>query len=61
MNASRGFLWLLSIQNKQSNVLALGTKAIVFSWWSFKTHMSPNQKEVVQRRLAPHLYEEKTT
>jgi len=38
--------------------MALGTKVIVLSWWSFETHMNPNQKEVVHRRLAPHLYEE---
>ncbi len=35
------------------------TKVIVLSWWSFETHMNPNQKEVVHRRPAPHLYEEK--
>jgi hypothetical protein len=40
-------------------VMALGIKVIVLSWWSFETHMNPNQKEVVHRRLAPHLYEEK--
>jgi len=59
MSVLAGFLWLLSIRNKQLNVLAFGIKVIVLSWWSSETHMNLNQKEVVHRRLAPHLYEDK--
>jgi hypothetical protein len=41
--------------------LVRGTKAIVTSWWVMQTRMNPNWKEVVQRRLALHLYEKKQT
>jgi hypothetical protein len=37
------------------------TKVTVLSWWASKTHMNPNIKEVVRRRLAPKVYEEKPT
>jgi hypothetical protein len=35
------------------------TKATFLSWWASETHMSPNKKEVVKRRLTPKVYEEK--
>jgi hypothetical protein len=61
MNNSNGFLWSLSICKIRSDILASETKAIILSWWASKTHMSPNKKEVVRRRLAPKVYEEKPT
>ncbi len=32
-------------------MLAPRTKVIVLSWWAIETHMSPNQKEVVKKKL----------
>jgi hypothetical protein len=37
--------------------LALTIKAIVLAWWASKIWVNPNQKEVMRKRLQPHLYE----
>jgi hypothetical protein len=31
------------------------TKATILSWWVSKTHMNPNKKKVVRRRLTPNV------
>jgi len=49
MNSFGDFFWTLLIHDKKSNMLSPATKAMVLTWWSFKTHMSPNRKEVVKK------------
>jgi hypothetical protein len=62
MQSSDSFLRGLSICNKRSEILALATKEIVLSWWTPKTHMNPNHKDVVKKKkLAIHSYEWKPT
>jgi hypothetical protein len=34
---------------------------IVLSWWATKTQMSLNRKDVVRKKIAPYVYEEKPT
>jgi len=53
------FIYPLSIWKKWKDMLAPRTKVIVLSWWAIETHMRPNQKEVVKKRLGLHLYENK--
>jgi hypothetical protein len=59
MWSSNSFLWGLLIRNKRSDILAPVTKAIVLSWWAFETHMSPNHKDVVRRKLTLHSHQVK--
>lgn len=59
MQMSKTFICPLSIWKKWKDMLAPRTKVIVLSWWAIETHMSPNQKEVVKKKLWSHLYENK--
>lgn len=59
MQMSKTFIYPLSIWKKWKDMLAPRTKAIVLSLWAIETHMNPNQKKVVKKRLGLHLYENK--
>jgi hypothetical protein len=61
MNSSKKFLWTLLLCNKRNDQISLATKAIVLSWWSLKTKMSPNHIELVKNQLTPHVYDTQLT
>jgi hypothetical protein len=48
-----GFYGHCPYEKRRSNMLVLEIKAIVLSWWASKTHVNPNKKKVVRRRLTP--------
>lgn len=61
MNSFREFQWSLLIHKGKSNILFPQVKANVESWWFSITHMSSNRKEVVRKKLGPHVYDERPT
>ncbi len=48
MNSYKEFLSTLSLRNKGNDPIFLATKVTILSWWSSKTKMSLNCKEVVK-------------
>jgi hypothetical protein len=49
------------MSKSRTNVLCPMTKVTLLSWWSSKTRMSLNRKEVTKKLLAPHIHDIRPT
>jgi hypothetical protein len=54
-------LWSLSVKKKRTNGLLELLRKIVIDWWTSKTRVSPNKRDVTQRRLEAMVYDERPT
>jgi len=61
MSSGKEIQWSWLIHKGKSNILFPQAKANGEPWWFSRTCMSPNQKEVVRKKLGPHVYDEKPT
>jgi hypothetical protein len=51
---------LLERRKRQDGVI-VETKMLVITWWTTKTRISPNKKDVTRKRLKPNQYETHAT
>jgi hypothetical protein len=54
-------LWSLTIRKKRTNGLSNVVKRIIINCMACETHISPNKKDVTQRKIGFSVYEESPT
>jgi hypothetical protein len=54
-------LWQLPKRRQRSNVLNPITSRLVVDWWTTETRVSPRKKDVVNKWIAPKVYEKYAT